>query len=805
MVFGCPSGRAAFIRMGGASRFFGHQIRNAVFGALALVPAHAIAGAVAPTSTGVPETVTVIGTTPLPGTGIDIDKLPNVTQTVTGTDLEREGAANTTTSLNDQLGSVNINDNLDDPFQPDILFRGFEASPVLGTPAGLAVYQNGIRINEGFGDTLNWDLVPDAAIDRIDIVSSNPVYGLNALGGAVIVTMKNGFSFDGAQVEASGGSWGQRQASMQFGASNGMFGIYIAARGLNEAGWRQFSSDSLRQLFSDLSYRFGGVALDLSYTAANNRLSGQSPAPVQELAVDRSLIFTSPQLDANKLQFVTLNASFDAGNGLSFQGDAYRRVFHQRVVNGNTTNYTACTTPEHAGNLCQPDAATPIVDQTGALIPDLSQGGAVPIGDVDFEIIRTAASGAAIQATDATSVLDHGNQFTLGASIDKDWIEFASSAEIGLISPNLVVRESGFFITTPEGTHFSATPVALSAASTYYGIYFTDTFDVSPEFALTASGRFNSADLNLNDRHGSALTGKSRYTRFNPAIGLSYRMTPKVTAFGGYSEGNRAPTPAEIECSNPIAPCLLPSSLSSDPPSLRQVVSHTYEAGLRGRLVGAKYFAGQLSWNVSLFRTDVDDDIYAVATSLSSGFFQNIGGTRRAGADLGLNYRMDRLDAYFNYSYVAATFQANVLLPSPLNSAADENGNIRVKPGDVLPGIPAHRVKLGADYGLTNRWVIGGSLVYESAQYLRGDESNQMKPVAGFAVLNLHTSYAITESISLFASVINVTNTRYATFGVLGDPTGIGAPGVPPNGPVDYRFESPAPPLSGFAGVRIRI
>jgi hypothetical protein len=31
---------------------------------------------------------------------------------------------------------VNINDNLDDPFQPDPLYRGFEASPAHGTPQG---------------------------------------------------------------------------------------------------------------------------------------------------------------------------------------------------------------------------------------------------------------------------------------------------------------------------------------------------------------------------------------------------------------------------------------------------------------------------------------------------------------------------------------------------------------------------------------------------------------------------------------------------------------------------------------------
>src|ERR1700733_13364242 len=143
------------------------------------------------------EEIIVVGTTPLPGTKIDVDKLPYTVQTLQAPDLTREGTASIITTLNDQLGSVNINDDLNDPFQPDILFRGFEASPVLGTPEGLAVYQNGARVNEAFGDGLNWDLFPDVAVGRVTVVSANPVYGLNALGGAVVIDMKNGFTAPG--------------------------------------------------------------------------------------------------------------------------------------------------------------------------------------------------------------------------------------------------------------------------------------------------------------------------------------------------------------------------------------------------------------------------------------------------------------------------------------------------------------------------------------------------------------------------------------------------------------------------------
>src|SRR5882757_913203 len=203
--------------------------------------------------------IVVIGSTPVPGLNIDADKIPGNAQSLNAADLSQDGAASIISGLSNRLGSVNINDTLADPFQPDILYRGFEASPVLGTPQGLAVYQSGVRINEAFGDTVNWDLFPDIAIDRIDIVSANPLFGLNALGGAVSVTMKNGFTFQGTDGALSGGSFKRRQGAAEYGANNGVFGIYAAARLLNQDGWRLFSQDSVRQYYLDVSFHPAGA------------------------------------------------------------------------------------------------------------------------------------------------------------------------------------------------------------------------------------------------------------------------------------------------------------------------------------------------------------------------------------------------------------------------------------------------------------------------------------------------------------------------------------------------------------------
>ena len=221
----------------------------------------------------------VVTATAIPGTTIDIDKFPGNVQVLSAADLTREGPASLTGALNSNLSSINVNDDLDDPFQPDILYRGFEASPVLGTPQGLAVYQNGVRINEAFGDTVNWDLLPDIAVNQVELVSSSPVYGLNALGGAVSITMKNGFTYQGTDLELSGGSFGQRAVAAQFGGSSGAFGFYFAGKALDWDGWRRFSNDRMRNLYAVFSMRTDSATLDLSYSRADDLMSGQGSAP----------------------------------------------------------------------------------------------------------------------------------------------------------------------------------------------------------------------------------------------------------------------------------------------------------------------------------------------------------------------------------------------------------------------------------------------------------------------------------------------------------------------------------------------
>jgi len=364
---------------------------------------------------------------------------------------------------------------------------------------------------------------------------------------------------------------------------------------------------------------------------------------------------------------------------------------------------------------------------------------------------------------------------------------------------------SPYFVATPEGVSSTATPVILNANNKYYGVYLTDTFDVIDPLSVTLNGRYNVAKVDLADRNGDALNGNNRFTHFDPSAGVTYKIFPALTMYGSYAINNRAPTASELECANPSAPCLLPTNLASDPP-LNQVVSKTAEVGARGTLSDASL--GKFGWDLSVYRTNSENDIYGVSTTIASGYFQNVGSTRREGGDLDLTYQTGRVSAYLQYSHLKATFRSEFLEPSPANPFQDANGNIQVNVGDELPLLPKSRVKLGADVLVLPHWSVGGTMSYIGPSFYRGDEANLNPELPGYTVASLRTSYQFGQHWQVFANIQNLFDRHYSTFGILGDPTGVGAPGVPADGElgdpdVDPRFQSPAMPRAYFGGVKL--
>lgn len=776
------------------------SIAGIVLGVLGLclldVPVRAQTADQAPATTTLP-TVEVIGTSPVPGTGIDRDKVPSNVQTFSAPDVAKQGPAGIGTSLDQRLGSVNINSNQDNPYQPDLQYRGFEASPVLGTPIGVAVYQNGIRLNEPFGDNVNFDLIPDFAINRTSVIPSNPVYGLNALGGALVLDMKNGFNFQGSEASLSGGSFGRRQLTLQNGTDlGGNVATYVGGNYYADDGFRLRSPSLVRQLYSDVGSERDHTTVHLSFTAADNYLIGVGPTPVQLIDVNRAAIFTSPQQFHDTILMPSLTGTYAATDTLSFQGTTYFRSAGRRVVNGNTTNAQTCADPIL---LCFNDTTTPLTDTTGTQISSSVLNGGTS-GENDDSLITSFGAGGSLQGTETAPVFGHTNNFVAGASLDHGDVNFSSTAELGVINPNnLVVQGLGIFISQADG---SLGPINVETINDYYGFYMSDTFDVTQRLSVTAGGRYNIAQIDLHDELGGPISGNNRFARFNPSAGVTYKILPNLTGYAGYAEANRAPTAGEIACSDPSRPCSLDNFLTSDPPGLKQVVARTYEMGLRGRLNAGT--GGRIEWNAGLFRTDLSDDILNVPSNIiSSGFFENVGNTRRQGLEAGLGYRDDKWRVNASYSYIDALFESPITLSSPNNPAADANGNIQVSPGNRLPGIPKNRLKLDTDYRVTDKWSVGGNLIFETSQFYFGDSSNQTPPLPGYFIVNLRSSYQVTDNVEVFGLIENLFDRKYATYGIYGEVTAAGSlPGVP--NPSDPRFNSVGAPLAAFGGVRVR-
>jgi outer membrane receptor protein involved in Fe transport len=403
-----------------------------------------------------------------------------------------------------------------------------------------------------------------------------------------------------------------------------------------------------------------------------------------------------------------------------------------------------------------------------------------------------------LQATNTDQLFGHNNQFVVGTSFDYNVTKFTASAELGTVGTDYVVSGSGIFL-GQSGDPTSIGPVDLRAVNQYTGFYALDTFDVTRAFSITAGGRYNIANINLQDQLGGALNGNDTYTRFNPIIGGTYKITSGLTAYAGYSEANRAPTPLELGCADPNNPCIIATFLVADPP-LKQVVSHTLEAGLRGT---QDLSIGSLGWKLGVYRADNTDDILAIPSAVQGfGYFQNVGSTRRQGVEAEATLKADKLQLTGSYTFLDARFLNALTLGSPNSPFADANGNIQVLPGDQIPSLPRNIFKARVDYSVTDAFKVGADALFVGSQYFAGDDSNQFPKLPSYAVFNLHASYQVDKHVQLYARADNVFDNRYATYGTFFDTTALPnfATG---NAFTDPRSLSPARPRALYAGMKI--
>lgn len=910
---------------------------------------------------------------PLPGLNLTRDQIPAALQSATAADIAESRALSLTDFLNTQLQSVNVNDFQGNPFQLDLSFRGFTAGPQVGTPQGLSVFFDGTRVNEPFGDVVNWDLIPLNAIDRLDLFpGSNPVFGLNTLGGAIALRSKSGFTAPGVSADASGGSFGRRQAKAAVGASHGPLAGFAALTYFAEDGWRRNSPSEVQQGFARADYELGFGQITASALLADNDLVGNGLVPIEDYEADRRAVYTSPDRTRNRLHQFNLSGLFELTPTFNLTTQGYRRDSRRRGVNGDVYEAFDDIGPSSPlGNrfirngdqpICQyadtdgdgrPDTlsdgttqAPPLNDpfrtgqcenvqyagtpRNGAYVTRDGQfgvGPGVPDGSPVGLLTRTRIGqvtyGGAVQAN---WNLDR-HRLLIGASVDSGRAGYSAEQQLGLIDAQRRV------FTDPSQVDelFRAAQIPLTinrfnGTSRTLSAYFSETWTARDNLFVTVAGRYNwtrvhnevdariGIDLHevvnrlptfilcpendvascpstlgpvvINDLSRETLAPtEERFTfsSLNPSFGFNWLPWKDLNLFGNVSRGARAPSVIELGCAFDATPvvivpafvdpatgvnvpaqtaprslvgptCSLPTSLSGDP-FLPQIRSLSGEVGARGRVFGG------VQWNLSIYQTDIRNDIYFVGASPSRSYFDTIDKTRRRGLELGFKGRWRWFDYKFGYAYTAATFESEFFVLSPHNASADFNRTnagsgsgptatsnnglgtfrtIRVEPGAILPASPLHNLNLNLDFALTERLKLGLTTVFHSKSFVRGNENNAHSPTGtdqvtdGFgpvtdfgsfnggrpfttqgslpeyAVVNLDLTWQVLPTLSIYAQVTNVLDQDYASAGRLGiNPFVAGPNGARGDNGFNYNsiehrnttFVGPGAPRGFFAGL----
>jgi outer membrane receptor protein involved in Fe transport len=823
------------------------------------LPLLALAGLAAtaqaqPVAQGELPNVEVIGVSPIPGVDVPRDRIPANVQSAGSADIERSKALDLTSFMNRRLGSVFINEVQNNPFQPDVNFRGYTASPLLGNPQGLSVYMDGVRLNQPFGDVVSWDLIPKSAISSMTLnAGSNPLFGLNTLGGALALQTKDGQRNPGTSVQVQTGSHQRAAVEFEHGdrSADGLH-WFVTGNKFHEQGWRVDSPTDVGQLFGKVGKRSGDTDVSLTASVADTDLNGNGLQEQRFLERDYASVYTKPDNTRNRSLFLNLALSQSLSEEWSVTGNAYYRKIKTRTYNGDLNDdsldqalyqptaaeqqalvdagYTGFpTSGENAGNTPFPKwrciANTLLLDAPAEMCN----------GVINKTATNQSNYGVTGQLNFDGKVFGLASKSLLGAAVDISQSHFTQGSELGYLNPDRSVTGVGAFGDgmnggTVEGDPYD-TRVDLSGRTRTYSLFASTILAIADGTYLTLAGRYNHSAVSNRDAIRPAgvagsLDGDHVFSRFNPAIGLTFTPATGINAWAGVSQGSRNPSSIELGCADPANPCKLPNSFAGDPP-LKQVVTTTIEAGVRG---GAP---GQIAWSMGVFRSDNKDDLLFVADNAAGlGYFKNFGKTRRQGIELGLSSQPAKnLTLGANLTFLDATFRSAEVVNGSSNSSNEAaqagfpgvDGTIEIQPGDRIPLIPRQVLKLYADVDL-GAWSFGADMTAVGNSLARGNENGQHQPdgvnylgpghSAGYAVLNLNASYRPTKGLELFAQANNLFDRKYSTAAQL-SPTGFNGAGnfearpFPPdaNGDRPLRhatFYAPGAPRTFSAGVKYR-
>lgn len=734
-----------------------------------------------------------------PGGAIDMDDARRIATH----DIAAAGTPDLLAALTRNIASITLQDAQGNPWQPNLVHRGFVASPLQGQSQGIAVYMDGVRFNQPFGDTVQFDLIPEAAIRSVSLLDASPVYGLNALGGALLLETKDGRAEPGIEASVTGGRFGYAEASAAGGFAQDAFSAFGAVQYSREDGWRDHSPSRLANGYFDVGLDATDGGVHLKFVGADTDLTGNGVAPVELLAADRRAVFTWPDNSRSRYGRFSLHPWVALSNSSRLESSLYAQRLTLRTVNGDAADIEACGEEDEAGLLCLEtigETDEPAVLTTSGGHPVADRLGGEGYGVLNRGRTRTDAVGFLIQIIDHRSLAGGRNHLAVGISHDRARTRFDASTELGALTEDRSVTGLGSVIVQDDG---AIAPVGLVANSRHWGVFLQDRLPIAPGLTAELGLRWNHARIELADQIGTALNGRHGFRRLNPGVELDYRLSDGLSLRVGYAETSRAPTPAELSCADEAAPCSLTNFFIADPP-LKQVVARSWEAGASGHVARGGWSA---DWLLSAYRTINHDDIQYVASAIRGrAYFRNIGRTRRQGLEASVKLQRGGFAAGLSYALTDAKYRDALVLSSPANPMAGEDGTIGVKKGDTLPGIPRHSATLTFDYAgpvsRLRRWTVGGDLIARSGQYLVGDEGNDNARLPGYLIANVRAGVDILPGVTLFGEVRNLLGRRYATFGTFTQVDEIDLEEAP--GASNPRAYGPGAPRRWYAGIKAR-
>ena len=705
------------------------------------------------------DSIEVYSPTALPSIGLPVNDVPYAVQTVTGEEIREQPGVSIADYMVNNLEGVTVNEVGGNPYQLEINYRGYNATPIMGNPQGLSIYVDGVRQNMPFSNNVLWDTIPDFAIDDMQLVGgSNPVYGLNTLGGSLSLQTKSGRTFDKNAIEGSTGSWGRNTGLIESGgvSEDNKYDYYAGYSYFQEDGWRKPSPSEVQQGFAKLGYEDEDTRIDLSYTGAHNSLVGNGMVPKYLLGDDLEGVHTLIDKTRSQYNQVQLAGTEFLSDTLMASGNIYWRNLDQSTYNGDLND-----------EYCEEDDVGEEEGEGCDTLADVNENEGV----INRSTTKSDAYGVNGQLTFDEDLLDRRNQFIFGAAFEYSKVNFEqSSQDIATLDP------SGFFSgATAEKEQTSG----LTGKTYTTSIFATNNHALNDQWSINTAARYNYVDIRnedtLNGEGGAtSLTGDHDFDRLNPSVGLTYTPTDTLSTYASYNEANRAPTSIELGCANPDNPCTLPTQMADDPP-LEQVVAKTFEAGARGRFTS--FLNSNTSWNISGYSATNHDDILFIYTeaNTTAGYFDNVEETTRKGIDVGLSTAFETWTISMNYNYVKAQYGTDLTLVSENNSSAND-GAIQVEDGDYLPNIPKHSFKLRTVYKPDPAWHLGATMTAFSSSYMMGNENQEndssvnglQSEVPGYAVVNLDSEYKFSNMLAgwrIYAKVTNLFDNKYYTGG----------------------------------------